>query len=701
MSADLSAPVQYVKGIGPGRAARLAALGVRTVRDLLYHLPSGYLDRGSVIPIRAARPGRLAMLRGTLTEVGCRRGMLTARLEDASGSIALVWFHAPEWLKRRILPGARVLVTGTVALRRGLQIAHPSMEPVADGEPAGILPCYPLTAGITDRLLRAALPKAVACHAALLPEFLPEGILSRHGLLGRPEALRAVHAPRGGEHEAGRRRLAYDELFLVQLALAVRRRGAGALAATPLPVSEALHARILRRLPFAPTSAQARAFRDLRADLARPRPMHRLLQGDVGSGKTAVAAYAMLAAVANGAQAVLLAPTEILAEQHMRTLGGWLKGSRVRLELLRGGLRAAGRRRILEGLASGEAGLVVGTHALLDLSVRFARLGLAVVDESHRFGVLQRERLRLKGASPHVLVMTATPIPNTLAMTIYGDLDTTLLDERPPGRRPVETRIVPSGARAEAFDLVRRELARGRQAFFTAPLIDKSDRVAAASALRLHQEVRSAFPGTRVLFLHGRLPPAGKEQVMEDFRAGRAPLLVSTQVVEVGVDVPNASVMVVESAERYGLAQLHQLRGRIGRGRHPSFCLLLALADTERLQILAATEDGFRIAEEDLRLRGPGEFLGTRQHGMPDLRVADLARDAAILKEAREDAFAAVEAHTRDGEEGFTAAMRAAMQEHFGTPPGSGAPPPPTRTPAGAPGPRRPGAPEGPRPTRP
>ena len=655
-----------MKGIGPARAERLARLGIATVRDLLYHLPRAYLDRGGLRPVADIRPGDRAMVQGTLASVSERRrrggSMLSARLEDASGGIDLVWFHAPPFLRRRIQPGTVLMATGTVTLRRTLQIVHPEIgEPGAPGK--GLLPCYPLTEGLGDRVLRAALPPAAVRYGPLLPEFLPAGLLRRRGLPSRAEALALVHAPKTLEEGTrGRRRLAYDELFLLQLAMAIRRRGIRRESGVPLPVGDRLHERILARFPFRPTNAQERAFSELRRDLSEPHPMNRLLQGDVGSGKTAVAVYAMLAAVGNRTQAALLAPTEILAEQHARTLDRWLKGSKVRKALLVGGLKKMQRDDILKRLASGEIDLVVGTHALIDGSVAFARLGLAVVDEQHKFGVLQRDALKAKGPPPHLLVMTATPIPRTLTLTVFGDLDVTVLDELPPGRKSIETRVVPESGRAEAYAFVRKQIDQGRQVFFVAPLIDESEKVRATSAMRLHQEVRAAFPGFRVLFLHGRLPTEGKEQVMEDFRSGKAPILVSTQVIEVGVDVPNASVMAIESAERYGLAQLHQLRGRIGRGRHASTCLLFSRSESPeaeaRLEILAATQDGFRIAEEDLRLRGPGEFFGTRQHGLPDLKVASLIGDWEILKEAREDAVVEVE---RD-----PARYLPALREHFG-----------------------------------
>ncbi len=614
-------------------------------KGLLYHLPRAYLDRGALRPIRSVRAGELVMLQGTVEAVTePRRGLLLATLADASGRIELAWFHAPPFLRRRIFPGAALLATGTVQIRRRLQIAHPEIETLDEGaDPAAILPCYPLTAGLTNRVLREALPAAVARYAPLLTEGLPPALRARRSLMPLAEALRAVHAPKDlSEAEAGRRRLAYEECLSLQVALARRRRGLQREEAFPLPVDEPLHRRILSRFPFRPTAAQARVFGELRADLAAAHPMNRLLQGDVGSGKTAVAAYAMLAAVAHHAQTALLAPTEILAEQHGRTLAAWLKGSRVRMAVLVGGLKAAGRNRILQQLQDGDLDLVVGTHALIEEAVRFRKLGLAVVDEQHKFGVAQREALVAKGIRPHLLLMTATPIPRTLMLSAFGDLDVSVLDGLPPGRRPVETRLVPEADRPRAYAFLRAEIEKGRQAFFVAPLIDPSDRIAAKSAVKLHKEVEAAFPDCRVLFLHGRLPRAGKEQVMEDFRRGRAPLLVSTQVIEVGVDVPNASVMVIESSERYGLAQLHQLRGRIGRGTHPSTCLLFSHAedpeDLERLRILASTQDGFRIAEEDLRLRGPGEFLGTRQHGLPELRIADLTKDLDLLLQAREDA---------------------------------------------------------------
>jgi ATP-dependent DNA helicase RecG len=484
------------------------------------------------------------------------------------------------------------------------------------------------------------------------------------------EALREIHFPSSfAARDAARRRLAYEELFLLQLALA-RRRLRQMLEEKPhrIAVDARLDARIRARFPFALTAAQDRVVAEIRGDVAAPRPMNRLLQGDVGSGKTLVAAYALLAAVANGLQAALLAPTAILAEQHLATLSRYLAGSKVRLELVSGAGTAGQKREARREVAAGGVDIVVGTHALLDEDVRFGRLGLVVVDEQHKFGVLQRSALRRKGLSPDLLVMSATPIPRTLTLTLFGDLDLSVIDEMPPGRRPVATALAEEGDRARVYEWVRAEIARGRRAYHVVPLVEEDEEQPLRSVKRFAEELRAGpFRGIGVGVLHGRMKPRDKDAAMEAFRSGATPLLVATSVVEVGVDVPEATVLLVEHAERFGLAQLHQLRGRVGRGAHASRAVLFHHAETEaaraRLAALCDTNDGFRIAEEDLRIRGPGEFLGTRQHGVPELRVANLVGDAALLAAAREDAFALAK---RDpGLEGEGLPARRALEARF------------------------------------
>jgi len=669
----LSDNIQYVKGVGPKRAALLAKLGIRTVGDALLFFPRKHVDRGNVVPIRDVRPGRDVAVRARILEMRAPLwgDRLEAAIADDSGSMRAIWFHA-RFLVKSLATGEEYLFYGRVGQYRGrLQLQHPKFERVREGASADasdrILVEYPTTEGLQQASLRATASEALRLGLPLARETLPEPMRRRLDLADLAEALRMIHRPRSMlEVRAARRRLVFGEFFLMELAVALRRRSA-ALShnAPPIPVSDKVDARIRARFPWRFTAAQDRAIAEIRADLAQDRPMSRLLQGDVGCGKTAVALYAALAAVAAGYQAALMAPTEILATQHHHNVEKYLVGSRVRWALLVGGLPAAERRRVLRRIRRGDADIIIGTHALLEQDVSFSRLGLVVVDEQHKFGVLQRAGVKWRPAadppdlSPHYLVMTATPIPRTLALTVFGDLDVSTIDQMPPGRTPIETWWVRPRERRKAYALVRKELAAGRQAFVVYPLVEEnehSDLLAATEeAARLGREV---FPDFRVGLLHGRMKAAEKDAMMERFRRGEVHVLVSTVVIEVGVDVPNATVMIVEHAERFGLAQLHQLRGRIGRpssaaaalplrrvdGAAKSTCILMGEPQTpeaeRRLQVMGETTDGFRIAEEDLRLRGPGEFFGTRQHGMPELAIGNVIDDYDLLRLARNEAVA-------------------------------------------------------------
>jgi len=657
MDSPLKEPVTVVKGVGPAMAERLGKLGVATVRDLLWHFPRDYQDRSRLTAIAEVRPGTQEAVMGVVREVKVARwrrrgGVLTAIVEDETGRIAAMWFGMP-YLGKQLEPGTRLVLWGKVTVgRRGLTILSPEFERLGADEPLHaerIVPIYPATAGIGQKRFRRLLRAALDAFGGAVPEIFPARFRERRRLIPAAEALEQIHFPDAPEAaRLARRRLIYEEFFVLETAVALRKRGLReGVEGIAFGISKRVDERIRRRFPFRLTGAQERAIAEIAADMRKPQPMNRLLQGDVGSGKTVVAAYAMLAAIANRHQAALMAPTEILAEQHHRTLSGLLKGSRVRTMLLTGGSTAAQRRANLAAIREGEVDLVVGTHALIQRDVEFERLGLVVVDEQHKFGVLQRAALRWKGARPDVLVMTATPIPRSLALTVFGDLDLSTLDELPPGRQHVTTRIVTPKERLAAFALVRRELDAGRQAFVVYPLVEESEtsdlKAATAMVRKLDREV---FPDHAVGLLHGQMKSDEKQERMRAFRDGDVRVLVCTTVVEVGVDVPNATVMAVEHADHYGLSQLHQLRGRIGRGEHPSHCLLMVDgADaSDKVAILAETTDGFRIAEEDLRRRGPGEFLGTRQHGLPPLAVGDFTGDIDLLMEARSDAFTLVEA---------------------------------------------------------
>jgi ATP-dependent DNA helicase RecG len=656
MASSLEQSVTVVKGVGPKVAERLGELGIATIRDLLWHFPRLHQDRSHLTPIAELEVGEMGATTGRVCQVRLnrwRRGkaVLTAVVEDDTGQIAAVWFGMP-YLKKTIQEGTRLVLWGKVTQKKRLSMLVPEFEIVPedgrqDAETLNvdrIAPIYPATAGVGQKRFRRLLRRALDDFGDAVPEIFPDAFREERRLLPIREALEQLHFPDALKAaDLARRRMVYQEFFLLETAVALRKRAIQEdLEGVVFKIDDRIDTRIRRRFPFRLTAAQERAVADITADMAQARPMNRLLQGDVGSGKTVVAAYAMLAAIAHKHQAALMAPTEILAAQHHRTLGRLLKGSRVRTLLLTGGATAAERRRSLTAIRAGEVDLVVGTHALIQHDVEFDRPGLVVVDEQHKFGVLQRAALRWKGIHPDVLVMTATPIPRSLALTVFGDLDLSTLDELPPGRQPVQTEIVPREGRPDAFARIRRELEAGRQAYVVYPLVSESDTsdLKAATAMVEHLQ-RDVFPNHSVGLLHGQMKPEEKEQRMAAFRTGGDRVLVCTTVVEVGLDVPNATVMVIEHAERYGLSQLHQLRGRIGRGEHASTCFLMVddAEASEKLEILADTGDGFRIAEEDLKLRGPGEFLGTRQHGLPPLAVGDFSQDIQLLLEARRDAF--------------------------------------------------------------
>ncbi|MCL6648124.1 MAG: ATP-dependent DNA helicase RecG [Chloroflexi bacterium] len=658
---ELDQPITRLPGIDRKLAVAFRRLGVETVRDLLFFFPSRHLDRRQVLPIRLLRPGEDATVQvviRTVTErqLGAGRRLVEALVSDESGVLRAVWFNQP-WMVRQLREGSVWLLTGRVEEFRGhLSLTVSEHEPFHGGElthTGRLVPLYPLTQGLVQRTVRRLVKRAVDQYAARLPETLPAAIREAAQLIGRVAAVRALHYPASPEQlAAARRRLAFDELFMLQLGLQrAKREWQEAGQAEPICVSPEERERWVRALPFTLTAAQQRAVTEILADLARERPMARLLQGDVGSGKTVVAALALVAAVERGGQGALLAPTEILAQQHLASLQQLLTALRpgTRVELLTGAVTGRQRRQILEALAAGEVDVLVGTHALIQEPVTFRKLTLGVVDEQHRFGVVQRAALRQKGSAddrtPHILVMTATPIPRTLALTLYGDLDLSVLDELPPGRQPIVTKVLLREERERAYALVRDQVRQGRQAYVICPLIEESEKLDVRAATAEFERLQAVFPHLRLGLLHGRMKPKEKDAVMLAFRDGALDVLVSTAVVEVGIDVPNATVMVIEGAERFGLAQLHQFRGRVGRGSAKSYCLLLTDSEeaSERLRIVERTADGFALAEEDLRLRGPGEFWGVRQSGLPELKVARLS-DAALVEEARratEQLFAA------------------------------------------------------------
>ncbi|MFH1022862.1 MAG: ATP-dependent DNA helicase RecG [Planctomycetota bacterium] len=674
----LSDAVRYLKGVGPRRAEILAKADLGTVGDILRHPPRDYEDQREILPLGVLKPGMKALVRARVVSVSARRSrgggkwVVEALLSDGKHEARAVWFNQP-YIADRLKRGTWHRFYGKAGWYEGLSLESPRIGSDA-GAPGGLVPVYTLPEGIPPAVFRGAVDAALADYLPLVPEPLPPDILARHRLIPVDRAFREVHRPVSLESARDAvRRFKYEELFLFELVVAIRRRRfASTRKAHAIRISPVLEERILRRLPFTMTAAQRKVVAEVRRDLESPRPMNRLLQGEVGSGKTAVAVYAMLAAVGNRLQAVLMAPTEILAGQHYRTLCRYLDSARVRVVLITSGLAARERKEILAGVSSGDVHIAVGTHALLDGKVAFRRLGLVVVDEQHKFGVLQRARLAWKGATPDTLVMTATPIPRSLALTVFGDLDISVLGEMPPGRQPVTTEWISPAEISRAHDRIREEISRGRQAYVVYPLVEEGtgDGVPLKAAVSAHREFQErVFPGFRVGLLHGRMASDEKNAVMRAFLAREIDLLVASTVVEVGLDVPNATLMMVEHAERFGLAQLHQLRGRIGRGRFPSVFIMVGDSAGEegrrRLEVLSGTSDGFRIAEEDLRLRGPGEFFGARQHGLPEFLWADLIADYPLLVRAREDAFALVEKDAGLAKPAH-AGLRRVLRERFG-----------------------------------
>jgi ATP-dependent DNA helicase RecG len=672
----LDTPLGRVKGVGPKLAERLAALGLLLVRDLLLYYPRDYVDYSALRRIDALQAGETATIvasvrrcHGFTSPRNPNLSILELQLQDPTGRLKVTRFLAgrrfssPAALHsqtRQYPPGATVAVSGLVkAGPYGLSFQDPLIEvmesaqaPLRSRQIGRLLPVYALTEGLTaDRLRRTV--DAVLPLGRLWPEPLTDQQRQRLGFMTRSEALQAIHQPSDRDNlQQARRRLVFDEFLLLQLGLmqrraALRQRQAPALRA--LGARDGLVGRFLDGLPFRLTEAQERVLAEIELDLARPEPMARLLQGDVGSGKTVVAIAALLKAVEAGWQGAFMAPTEVLAEQHYRSLCRWLIPLNVTVELLTGATPRPTRRRLLTDLANGQLNVLVGTHALIEDPVDFSRLGLVVVDEQHRFGVKQRNRLLGKGLQPHLLTMTATPIPRTLALSLHGDLDVSQIDELPPGRTPIQTQLLTASARDQAYALIREQVERGQRAYVVLPLVEESETMDLRSAVDVHRQLSDmVFPDFDVGLLHGRLSSAEKQAVIRAFAEGTAQVLVSTTVVEVGVDVPEASVMVIDHADRFGLAQLHQLRGRVGRGAAASHCLLINdsrnVLARQRLEVLVRSNDGFEIAEMDLRLRGPGQVLGTRQSGLPDLALASLADDGSVLEEAREEAAAMISA---------------------------------------------------------
>lgn len=670
----LATPLEQIRGVGPRCLEKLSKLGLASVEDALYHLPLRYEDRRQLREISALRPGRQEVFCGEIVACGeavtsrSRRKLYEVIVRDGSGQVSLKWFHYRKaWMQKTYAKGRRAVFIGEIKQFGGTrEVHHPDVEFVqgecnldalsaADPLNFGrIVPVYPLTDGLPLKVVRKILKDVVERFAPVSVSPLPEDICKRRRLQPLAEAFREAHWPTQtpiadleSSRDQARRTLVFDEFFFLELGLALKRRGVVLESGIPFSVAHRYTKPLAKMLPYRMTDAQRRVLGEIKGDLMQPHPMNRLVQGDVGSGKTIVALMAALLAIENDTQVAVVAPTEILAEQHYLQFHPWMTELGLRVEFLSGSMTAKQKAEVYEQIGEGRVHMVVGTHAVLQKGVHFKRLGLGIIDEQHRFGVRQRGILRKKGeVAPHLLVMTATPIPRTLALTLYGDLSLSVIDEMPPGRSPIQTRIFNEGRRRDAYSFIRKELEQGRQAFIVYPLVEESEksdlRAASEGAAQLQRDI---FPGERVGLIHGRMSTEEKEGVMADFKAGTIQILVSTTVIEVGIDVPNATVMMVEHAERFGLAQLHQLRGRVGRGAARGHCLLIRSFKCSedghrRLEVMCETTDGFRIAEADLEIRGPGEFLGTRQSGLPDFRVANLLRDGRILEEAREEAFA-------------------------------------------------------------
>ncbi|MCX7785761.1 MAG: ATP-dependent DNA helicase RecG [candidate division WOR-3 bacterium] len=663
--ADISAEVQYLKGIGPKRAQYLRRIGVETIEDFLFLVPRRYIDRSQIVKIRDLKIKTDSVVMGKIIACGTKKTrnkgeVVRIMVSDDTGMLECIWFNRPD-LKDKFKVNQKIIVSGIVNYYNRKQIVNPhyqilSEEIIGQSKTSndllyaiGIIPVYPLTEGLSIWDIRRPMKYAIDNYLRYLNETLPVDILKKYSFPEIKNAIKNIHFPETiAQAEKAKARLIYEEFFYLELLLALRKlNSVHQKKGYRLIEQGTFTKKLLSLLPFELTDGQKKVLSEIKDDLAKEIPMNRLLQGDVGSGKTVIAIYAMLIAIENGFQSALMAPTEILAEQHYLVWHKRLEKIGVKTCLLTGSTKPKDKTRLSQEIEQGMINIVFGTHALIEQNIKFKQLGLAIIDEQHRFGVMQRAALINKGVNPDFLVMTATPIPRTLQMTLYGDLDISILSEKPPGRKKIVTRLVTEKERASVYNFIQAKINEGRQIYIVCPLIEESEKLDLKAAIKTYEEIQKVFSDKRIGLVHGRLKSSERIELMEKFRKHELDILVTTTVIEVGVDIPNATVMVIEHPERFGLAQLHQLRGRIGRGSETSYCILMLSNSKfspayERLKFFQANDDGFLLAEKDLELRGPGEILGTRQHGLPDLKIADLQKDRHLLFQARDDAFALI-----------------------------------------------------------
>ena len=654
---DMSEELQYLKGVGPQRAKALEKLGIKKVNDLFFYYPRAWVDRSNIKPISKIIVGERETVKGTVVtaETKKMRNRLTITnvvIQDKTGYITGVWYNQP-YMEKTFKHGEEVIFHGKVENYKSmLQMPVPEFEVV--DETAGenihvnrIVPVYPLTENITQKTFRAIIKKVVDDRSSQINEYMPEVIMKKYNLLDFKKAVYNVHFPDDFKTlEEAKRRLKFDEFFFLQMALAIRKKKIKAQNGEIFNITGEFYAKMQALIPFKLTGAQERSLKEIKADFISGKPMNRLVQGDVGSGKTVIAFIAGVIAKDSGAQTAFLAPTEILAGQHFKTAEKFFDKTGVRVCMLTGGAKKKERDELLKDLKEGRIDILIGTHAILEEDVIFKKLGLVIIDEQHRFGVMQRAGLLEKGTRPHTLIMTATPIPRTLSMAVYGDLDTSIIDELPPGRKPIKTMLFGDDKKTFVYNFIEEKLKEDAQIYAVYPLVEESEKIDLKSAIEMEKEWAQRFKNYKTALIHGQMPKEEKEAVMKAYINKEIHILVATTVIEVGIDVPNASVMVIEHAERFGLSQLHQLRGRVGRGDRQSYCVLVGDPKTEdgfkRLNIMTSTNDGFKISEEDLAIRGPGEFMGTRQHGLPEFKIANIIADREILEQSRDAAFAVV-----------------------------------------------------------